>query len=335
MRLSGWRKTAPTNESMGDDVVAMLKPVLVDLGAGPDPNCWVVWGDDPRLRYSVLVPTLAGMVFASVRTSGPEGGPRATAKLVRWSKLAVSDLSLESSGGHRIVAVQVESLVLKGIDDEADRICEFVRGLIAETDDRHAPPTPIAVAQGAPAGRGVAVLPEAAAQPTAALKVAPKAALKVAPKAAPRARVASKPATAAAPRAKAAPKSAAATKTAGARKRTAEPDPADIAMDVFAAASTLVPQPAAAAPVAEHEPQPASESKAAPKGGPAPATSGPAATDPAGVPALGPGPVTTPAAGKLAPPAGAPAEGDRSGWIAPHPISAATHKPPKQRPWRP
>ena len=146
MRLSEWRKSAPTKESLSNRVVAILKPVLEDLGAEADAECWVAWGDDPEMRYSVLAPTVAGLVTVAVRLSGPDG-PRATAKLVRWSKLSVSELGIEASGGHRIVAVQVETLVLKGVDDEADRICEFVRGLIAGIDGRHPQLIPISVVQ--------------------------------------------------------------------------------------------------------------------------------------------------------------------------------------------
>ena len=127
MRLGEWRKTAPSKDSLSTRVLGVVRPVLVDLGADSDAECWVAWGDDPESRYSILAPTVAGLISMAVRLTGPDG-PRATAKLVRWSKVAVSELGVEASGGHRIVAVQAESLVLKGIDDEADRICEFVRG---------------------------------------------------------------------------------------------------------------------------------------------------------------------------------------------------------------
>jgi len=108
MRLGEWRKAAPTKESMSTKVLAVLRPVLVDLGADADAECWVAWGDDPESRYSILSPTVAGLITMAVRITGPDG-PRATAKLVRWSKVAVSELSVEASGGHRIVAVQVEN----------------------------------------------------------------------------------------------------------------------------------------------------------------------------------------------------------------------------------
>ena len=136
MLLSEWRKTAPNRECMSNKVFAVLKPVLTDLGADDDPACWVLWGEDPEFRYSIMAPTTAGVISVAVRVSGGAEGPRATGKLVRWGKLSVSELGVEGSGGHRIVAVQVEGQVLKGTDDEADQICEFVLGLLAGIDGR-------------------------------------------------------------------------------------------------------------------------------------------------------------------------------------------------------
>ena len=121
MLLSEWKKTAPNRECMSSKVLAVLRPVLADLGAEGDPDSWVLWGDDPEFRYSVLAPTPAGLIVVGLRLGGADG-PRANGKLVRWSKVQVSELSVEASGGHRIVAVQVEGQVLKGVDEEADRI---------------------------------------------------------------------------------------------------------------------------------------------------------------------------------------------------------------------
>jgi hypothetical protein len=178
MRLSEWRKAAPTKDAMSNRVLAVLKPVLADLGTDDDPESWVEWGDDPAFRYSVMAPTLTGLAIAAVRPSGPEDGPRVTAKVVRWSKLAISELSVEASGGHRIVAVQVEGQVLKGIDDEADRICGFVRNLIAAVDNRN--PQALLV----PAVSAAARSTVAAEPPRAALARAPRTAPK--PKALPK-----------------------------------------------------------------------------------------------------------------------------------------------------
>jgi hypothetical protein len=158
MRLSEWRKTAPNNESMSDRVLAVLRCVLVDLGSEPDAECWVVWGDDPESRYSVLASTLAGLVTVVVRPADPEG-PRAVAKLIRWSKVSVTELGVEASGDRRLVGVQVESFVLKGVDEEADRICEFVRGLIAGIENRGTAPVSFIQASGPPTVSIVALVP--------------------------------------------------------------------------------------------------------------------------------------------------------------------------------
>ena len=167
MRLSDWRKTAPNKDSLSNRVLAILKPVLVDMGAEADADCWVCWGDDPEMRYSILAPTIAGLVTVAIRLSGPDGA-RAAAKLVRWSKVSVSDLAVEAADGHRLVAVQVESHVLKGVDEEADRICDFVRGLIAGIENRNPQPVPIALLQGVSALGAAVAVEGAAATPSRA-----------------------------------------------------------------------------------------------------------------------------------------------------------------------
>jgi hypothetical protein len=121
---------------MSNSVLDVLKPVLADLGADGDPSCWVIWGEDPEYRYSIMAPTPTGLATIAVRLNGGGEDPRVTGKLVRWAKLQVSELSVEASGGIRIVAVQVEGQVLKGMDEEAGKICEFVRGLLAGIDGR-------------------------------------------------------------------------------------------------------------------------------------------------------------------------------------------------------
>jgi hypothetical protein len=136
MQLGEWRKTAPNRECMSNAVLTVLRPVLTDLGASADPDCWVQWGEDPEIRYLVMVPTRAGLISTAVRVNTGPDGPRATGKLIRWARLQLSELSVESAAGHRVVAVQVEGQVLKGTDGDADRICEFVRGLVAAVDGR-------------------------------------------------------------------------------------------------------------------------------------------------------------------------------------------------------
>lgn len=136
MRLSEWRATAPSKDAVSTKVLAVLEPVLESLGTGRDPECWVHWGDDPSVRWTLFAPTPAGLVEANVRVSLPGEGPRVAAKLVRWTRVQIGDLAVESQGGHRFVSLQVEGVVLRGVDVEADRITAFVRPLLAAVDGR-------------------------------------------------------------------------------------------------------------------------------------------------------------------------------------------------------
>ena len=160
MRLSEWHEKAPNEELLGDQVLAVLRPVLVSLGAEADAECWIAWGDEPKLHYGVLVPTVVGLIKVNVRPSDPEG-PRAIARLIRWSKLSMTELGIDASVGRRVVGVQVEGLVIEGVDDEGDRISEFMRGLIASVEGRGPTPVPIALVGGAVAAGAVVALPAA------------------------------------------------------------------------------------------------------------------------------------------------------------------------------
>ena len=111
------------------------------LGAEADPECWVVWGDDPGVRYMILVPTPSGLVQVNVRVNVPGEGPRAGGKVIRWNRVQLGELAVEIQGGHRLVTFQVEAQVLNGADATADAIAAFAHALFAAVDGRPAPAT--------------------------------------------------------------------------------------------------------------------------------------------------------------------------------------------------
>jgi hypothetical protein len=141
MRLSDWEASTRGQKVMTDKVGSAYGPALAVLGTGPDPEAHVVWGDDPDRNYTILAVADAGLAIVNVRVNVPQEGPRAAAKLVRWSRVQVGELSVEAHHGRRHVTSQVEGIVLQGSDEEADEIGGFVAQLMARIDGR-------AVAQG-------------------------------------------------------------------------------------------------------------------------------------------------------------------------------------------
>jgi hypothetical protein len=139
MRLGEWRKAAPSKEAVAAKVTAVIDPVLASFGVGDDPDCWVAWGEEPANRYTVLVPMIAGLLTCYVRVNVPGEGPRAAAKLLRWNRVQLGELAIETQSGHRLLSFQVEQLVLRGADKEADRIVAFALDLYAAVDGRPRP----------------------------------------------------------------------------------------------------------------------------------------------------------------------------------------------------
>jgi hypothetical protein len=139
MRWSEWRAKAPFKDSISPKVLEVVGAALSGLGTEPDPECWVVWGDDPRSRYMLLVPTASGLVQVNVRVAVPGEGPRAGGKVVRWSRVQLGELGVEIQGGHRLVTFQVEAQVLNGADAAGDAIAVFAQVLFAAVDGRPAP----------------------------------------------------------------------------------------------------------------------------------------------------------------------------------------------------
>jgi hypothetical protein len=157
MRLSEWRAKAPHKDSTAPAVLAVIGQALATLGAGPDPECWIAWGDDPSIRYLMLIPTAGGLVQVNVRVAVPGEGPRASGKVIRWNRLQLGELAVEIQGGHRLVTFQVETFVLTGADAIADGISAFALALFAAMDGRvPAPVTPAKATGGAPSKRAVA-----------------------------------------------------------------------------------------------------------------------------------------------------------------------------------
>jgi hypothetical protein len=135
MRLSEWRAKAPVREALGTKTMAVVTPVLGVMGVEADPQAWVQWGDDPGTKYTIFVPLAAGLVIVSVRNLG-EMGYRAAAKMVRWSRVQLGDLSVETEGSHRMISFQLESMVLRGADDVADAVGRFALVVFAAVEAR-------------------------------------------------------------------------------------------------------------------------------------------------------------------------------------------------------
>ncbi len=140
MRLSEWRRSSPNRAAGGVKVAEVVDPVLRALGAEPDPNCWVAWGEEPAVRYTIFVPTAVGLIACYARVNVSGQGPRATAKLIRWSRVQLGELSIETQAEHRLISFQVEQHVLHGGDEKADRIARFALELFASVDGRVLPP---------------------------------------------------------------------------------------------------------------------------------------------------------------------------------------------------
>jgi hypothetical protein len=166
MRWSGWRAKAPFKDSISPKVLAIVDAAFAGLGADPDPECWVIWGDDPRSRYTLFVPTASGLVQVTVRVVIPGEGPRAGGKVVRWSRVQLGELAVEIQGGHRLVTFQVETQVLSGTDAAADAIADFAHTLFAAVDGRPAP-LPAKSRKATPTKAGTAAKARAGTRPGA------------------------------------------------------------------------------------------------------------------------------------------------------------------------
>jgi hypothetical protein len=134
MRLSEWSDAAPRQNAMTPKVTATIQSALELLGAEPDPECWVAWGEDPTVRYLIFVVTAAGILQVNVRVNVPGEGPRASGKLVRWNRIQIGELAVEIQGGHRLLNFQLEGVLLRGQDDSADDVGEFAQAVFFAMD---------------------------------------------------------------------------------------------------------------------------------------------------------------------------------------------------------
>jgi hypothetical protein len=167
MRLSEWRAKAPAKDAGGPKVAALVDAVIDALGAEPDPHCWVAWGEEPAVRYTIFVPTEAGLISSFVRVNIPGEGPRATTKLVRWSRVSIGELTIETQAGHRLLSFQIEQQVLRGADAEADRVAAFALRVIAAIDGRTVAPNMERAGRSSRAAKATATK-SSAAKPAAA-----------------------------------------------------------------------------------------------------------------------------------------------------------------------
>jgi hypothetical protein len=138
MLLSEWRAAGIHPSAMTPKVDAVLAPVLEGLGAAADPDCWITWSEEPT-RWSMMTPTLGGLATIHVRVSAPQEGPRAAGKLTRWNRVQIGDYSIESHSGHHLLSFQIDSQVLRGVDDDCAPLAVFILRLLAALDGRPSP----------------------------------------------------------------------------------------------------------------------------------------------------------------------------------------------------
>jgi hypothetical protein len=166
MRLSEWRAAAAVRDAAGPKVNAVVDAVLAALGAGDDPHCWVAWGEEPAYRHMIFVPTEPGLIAVFVRANVPGEGPRATTKMIRWNRVSIGELTVETQAGHRLLSFQLEQQVLRGVDAEADRIAAFALRVIAAVDGRPLPAVKDPARKGAGTAKGRAAAGVARSAPS-------------------------------------------------------------------------------------------------------------------------------------------------------------------------
>ena len=171
MHLSEWMTAAPHKAAATPKVMNVVDPMVTMLGTDPDPACWVAWGDDPGVRFTIFAPTAAGLVQVNVRVNVPGEGPRASGKLIRWNRVQLGDLAVEMQGGHRILSVQLEGQILRGTDETAELVAAFVLDALAAIDGR---PRSVQTAKSAGGKRGPGAVPPGSSDAPEAAEVPPR-----------------------------------------------------------------------------------------------------------------------------------------------------------------
>ena len=125
-----------SKDAVAPKVLAVVEQALIALGAETDPECWVAWGDDPAIRYLLLVPTPSGLLQVNVRVAVPGEGPRAA------GKVSAGAASSWASWGSRSRAVtgwspsRSRTWSSTAPMRSADAISAFAQALFAAVDGR-------------------------------------------------------------------------------------------------------------------------------------------------------------------------------------------------------
>ncbi len=137
MRLSEFAAASKVPAAVSPKVLAAVLPVLAAIGAGEDPVGWLAADDDPASRWAYIAPLPAGLVTCHVRVNVPGEGPRASARLVRWPRVQIGELSIESGGGNRrIVSFVIDGRVVRAADAEGDAVASFAHAVLDAMDGR-------------------------------------------------------------------------------------------------------------------------------------------------------------------------------------------------------
>jgi hypothetical protein len=95
-----------------------------------------------------------GAISCAVRVNVPGEGRRVSAKVVRWSRVRVGDLAVETApGGHLIMGSQVEGNEVWATDDGVPAAAAFLLAILGGIDGRPLPDLDAVSAGGAGGSR--------------------------------------------------------------------------------------------------------------------------------------------------------------------------------------